>query len=193
MGSSCSILNDTEYEVWVTDRINWPVLIGVSAGVAALLISAGVIAIFLVLGPKGGGKRILEMARMVGGAATPIIANMKNSKKIVTATADAFQLPLGREVLNSVSIERLGRALNITEKQAEDLQKFVREFQAEAKLIRPGEKYTWSGTLSLNRRIHVMNEKLQFADKACFTGPTDGSENVYRISEHFTRLDVRKR
>ena len=52
MGSSCSILNDTEYEVWVTDRINWPVLIGVSAGVAALLISAGVIAIFLVLGPE---------------------------------------------------------------------------------------------------------------------------------------------
>ena len=193
MGSSCSILNDTEYEVWVTDRINWPVLIGVSAGVAALLISAGVIAIFLVLGPKGGGKLILEMARMVGGAATPIIANMKNSKKIVTATADAFQLPLGREVLNSVSIERLGRALNITEKQAEDLQKFVREFQAEAKLIRPGEKYTWSGSLSLNRRVHVMNEKLQFADKACFTGPIDGSENVYRISEHFTRLDVRKR
>ena len=193
MGSSCSILNDTEYEVWVTDRINWPVLIGVSAGVAALLISAGVIAIFLVLGPKGGGKLILEMARMVGGAATPIIANMKNSKKIVTATADAFQLPLGREVLNSVSIERLGRALNITEKQAEDLQKFVREFQAEAKLIRPGEKYTWSGTLSLTRRVHVMNELLQFDDKACFTGPTDGSENVYRISEHFTRLDVRKR
>ena len=38
-----------------------------------------------------------------------------------------------------------------------------------------------------------MNELLQFDDKACFTGPTDGSENVYRISEHFTRLDVRKR
>ena len=191
MGSSCSILNDTEYEVWVTDRINRPVLIGVAAGVAALLLSAGVIAIFLVLGPKGGGKLILEMARMVGGAATPLIANMKRT--IVKATADAFQLPLGREVLNSISIERLGRALNITEKQAEDLQEFVREFQAEAKLIRPGEKYTWSGTLSLNRRVHVMNEKLQFADKACFTGPTDGSENVYRISEHFTRLDVRKR
>ena len=50
MGSSCSILNDTEYEVWVTDRINWPVLIGVSAGVAALLLSAGGIAAFLVLG-----------------------------------------------------------------------------------------------------------------------------------------------
>ena len=44
MGSSCSVLNDTEYEVWVTDRINWPVLIGVSAGVAVPLLTAGVIA-----------------------------------------------------------------------------------------------------------------------------------------------------
>ena len=178
MGSSCSILNDTEYDVWITDRINWPVLIGVSAGVSALLLSAGVIAAFLVLGPEGGGE---------------LTANMKKDmKNIVTVTADAFQSPLGREVLN-LSIERLPMVLNITEKQAEDLQNYVREFQAEAKLIRPGWKYTWSGTLSLTRRVHVMNELLQFDDKACFTGPTAGSENVYRISEHFTRLDVRKR
>ena len=33
---------------------------------------------------------------------------------------------------------------------------------------------------------------LMIADKACFTGPTDGSEKVYRISEHFTKLDVKK-
>ena len=89
-------------------------------------------------------------------------------------------------------LKRLAKAFNITEKQAEDLQKYVREFQAEAMLIRPGEKYTWSGTLSLTKRVHVMNEKLQFDDKACFTGPTDGSEKVYRISEHFTKLDVKK-
>ena len=178
MGSSCSILNDTEYEVWITDRINWPVLIGVSAGVAALLLSAGIIAAFLVLGPKAGGE---------------LTANMKKDmKQIVTVTADAFKPSLGREVLK-LSIERLASALNITEKQAEDLQKYVREFQAEAKLIRPGEKYTWSGSLSLTKRVHVMNELLQFDDKACFTGPTDGSENIYRISEHFTRLDARKR
>ena len=178
MGSSCSILNDTEYEVWITDRINWPVLIGASAGVAALLLSAGVIAAFLVLGPEVGGE---------------LTANMKKDmEKILTVTADAFQSPLGREVLN-LSIERLARVLNITEKQAEDLQKYVREFQAEAKLIRPGGKYTWSGSLSLTKRVHVMNELLQFDDKACFTGPTVGSENIYRISEHFTRLDARKR
>ena len=105
MGSSCSILNDTEYEVWVTDRINWPVLIGVSAGVAALLLlSAGGIATFVVFGSAEAG---------VGGAVTGLAGNAAIKeiyKKAIEVTADAFQSPLGREVLNS-SIERLARAL----------------------------------------------------------------------------------
>ena len=159
MGSSCSVLNDTEYEVWVTDRINWPVLIGVFAGVAVPLLAAGVIATSVVHAAKGTVQLILQMLKIVGGAA---------------------------DIANMISEEQ-------KKKQTEDLQEFVREFQAAATLIRPGEKYTWSGTLSLTKRVHVMNELLQFDDKACFTGPTHRSEKVYRISKHFTRLDVRKR
>ena len=159
MGSSCSVLNDTEYEVWVTDRINRPVLIGVFAGVAVPLLAAGVIATCVVHAAKGTVQLILQMLKIVGGAA---------------------------DIANMISEEQ-------KKKQTEDLQEFVREFQAAATLIRPGEKYTWSGTLSLTKRVHVMNELLQFDDKACFTGPTHRSEKVYRISEHFTRLDVRKR
>ena len=159
MGSSCSVLNDTEYEVWVTDRINWPVLIGVSAGVAVPLLIAGAIVTNLVLVLKGVGECVLQTLKIVGEGAN--IANMMSKKQ--------------------------------KKKQTEDLQEFVREFQAAATLIRPGEKYTWSGTLSLTKRVHVMNELLQFDDKACFTGPTHRSEKVYRISKHFTRLDVRER
>ena len=159
MGSSCSILNDTEYEVWVTDRINWPVLIGVSAGVAVPLLIAGAIVTNLVLVSKGIGECVLQTLKIVGEGAN--IANTMSKKQ--------------------------------KKKQTEDLQEFVREFQAAATLIRPGEKYTWSGTLSLTKRVHVMNELLQFDDKACFTGPTHRSEKVYRISKHFTRLDVRER
>ena len=159
MGSSCSVLNDTEYEVWVTDRINRPVLIGVFAGVAVPLLAAGVIATSVVHAAKGTVQLILQMLKIVGGAA---------------------------DIANMISEEQ-------KKKQTEDLQEFVREFQAAATLIRPGEKYTWSGTLSLTKRVHVMNELHQFDDKACFTGPTHRSEKVYRISKHFTRLDVRKR
>ena len=159
MGSSCSVLNDTEYEVWVTDRINRPVLIGVFAGVAVPLLAAGVIATCVVHAAKGTVQLILQMLKIVGGAA---------------------------DIAKMISEEQ-------KKKQTEDLQEFVREFQAAATLIRPGEKYTWSGTLSVTKRVHVMNQLLQFDDKACFTGPTHRSEKVYRISKHFTRLDVRKR
>ena len=78
---------------------------------------------------------------------------------VVKASLNPSRPTVVREFLES-PLKRLAKALNITEQQAEDLQKYVRDFQAEAKLIRPGEKYTWSGTLSLTKRVHVMNEKL---------------------------------
>ena len=183
MGSSCSILNDTEYDVWITERINWQVL-AVSVGATAALLSGG-IAAFLALGPIEIG-----LGSALSGVGGPAITT-KTAAAVVEASLNPSRLTVVREFLES-PLKRLAKAFNITEKQAKDLQKYVREFQAEAKLIRPGEKYTWSGTLSLTKRVHVMNEKLQFDDKACFTGPTDGSEKVYRISEHFTKLDVKK-
>lgn len=37
-----------------------------------------------------------------------------------------------------------------------------------------------------------MNDKLQMDDRGCFTGPTSGSDNLYRISEYFKKLGVKK-
>jgi hypothetical protein len=59
-----------------------------------------------------------------------------------------------------------------------------------AELIKPGKKYTWSGTLSLHMRVYVMNDKLQLDERVCFTGPTADSENLYPISTFFKKLDV---
>ena len=61
----------------------------------------------------------------------------------VQAGLNPSRLTVVREFLES-PLKRLAKAFNITEKQAEDLQKYVRDFRAEAKLIRPGEKYTWT-------------------------------------------------
>ena len=57
-------------------------------------------------------------------------------------------------------------------------------------LIKPGDKYTWSGTLSLAMTVSVMNDKRQTQDRVCFTGPAVDSENVYLISRDFTNLNV---
>ena len=57
-----------------------------------------------------------------------------------------------------------------------------------AKLIKPGEKYTWSGTLSLHMRVYVMNDNLQYDERVCFTGPTANSESVYSLLQDFEKL-----
>ena len=63
--------------------------------------------------------------------------------------------------------------------------------RASAELIKPDEKYTWSGTLSLHMRVNVRSyDNLRYDDRVCFTGPTANSENIYSISEYFKNLDV---
>ena len=68
--------------------------------------------------------------------------------------------------------------------------KELRDQMPAAELIKPGEKYTWSGTLSLHMRVYVINDKLQKDDRACFTGPWVRSEKFYHISKYFKKLDV---
>jgi hypothetical protein len=162
MGSSCSILNDTKHDVWITHGVNWAVFIGVTFGLLG-----GILA-----GVLGG-----ILAREATAANAKVLGSSKNSSTrmaIVLGMTDA----------------ELAKALNISESEAAKMKRGIREFKENAKLIKPGEKYTWSGTLSLTKRVHVMNDAVQCDDRGCFTGPTPGSENVYPISEYFKKLDV---
>ena len=138
MGSQCSILNDTEHNLWITHGINWSSL---SATVNFLLslatISAGVV-------NRDAGKAMVPF--------TGLIRHL-----LLHGAAEDQKLKTDR---------------------------------ASAELIKPGEKYTWSGTLSLHMRVYVMNDKLQYDEQVCFTGPTANSENVYPISQYFKKLDV---
>ncbi|CAB4025929.1 Hypothetical predicted protein [Paramuricea clavata] len=146
MGSSCSILNDTQHDVWITNREDWEILLAVIRGLVTLCeIGASVLA------PLQNVASVLEMSDVA-----------------------------------------LAKRLSINQSEAGKMKCAIKEFQGKAELIKPGEKYTWSGTLSLTMRIFVMNDKLQCDDKSCLTGPTAGSERVYTISEHFKKLDIYK-
>ena len=186
MGSSCSILNDTEHDVWITHGVNWTVLTA-SLGGALALVTAG--AGLAVLGAGagvggallGGGALIMAEEGIIMGTTALTIAGL---------TAGQWSL-VG--VVTTLSATALARILKISKGEAERLQKQVRDFQDSAELIKPGGKYTWSGSLSLTMTVYVMNDKLQFDQRACFTGPTADSENVYPISEYFQQLNVKKR
>lgn len=186
MGSSCSILNDTEHDVWITHGVNWTVLLASVGGVLALLTGGAALA---ALGASvgvggallGGGALIMAEEGVIMGTTAATIAGLTATQWTIAG------------VVTSLSATALSTALGITREEAEKLQKQVRDFQAKAELIKPGKKYTWSGSLSLTMTVYAMNDKLQMDQRACFTGPTDGSENVYPISEYFQQLDVKKK
>ena len=185
MGSSCSILNDTEHDVWITHGVNWTVLIATVGAVLSLL-SGGTALAALGAGAGvggallGGGALIMAEEGIIMGTAALTVAGL---------TATQWTLA---GVVTGLTSTALATALSISKEEAERIQKQVRDFQKNSELIKPGEKYTWSGSLSLTMTVYVMNDKLQFDQKACFTGPTHGSENVYPISEYFQNLDVKK-
>ena len=139
MGSRCSILNDTEHDIWITHGINWP---SFTAAVSFLLTFARI------------GASVVN----------------KDAEKAIVA-------------VNGLTSGLLHFA------KAED-EKLKRD-RASAEMIKPGEKYTWSGTLSLHMRVYVMNAKLQCDENVCFTGPTADAENIYSISQYFKNLDVK--
>jgi len=180
MGSRCSILNDTERNVWITHGVNWTVL---RASVSVVAVLAGVAALAALIATAGVGSALLVgtgVAIMSGGATT-------GTRAMTAAGLTATQWSLVRRVIGFFSA-RLWDALNSSREEAEQFYNQVRNFQAVATLIRPGERYTWSGTLSLTKTVYVMNDQLQIARRACFTGPTHGSENVYPISQYFQQL-----
>ena len=179
MGSSCSILNDTEHDVWITHEVNWEVAVGVTRGlVSALALGARVLA--LVAPDEREGERNRRDRHNVA-------TGQLSHRRIVRMTRNDWVRVASLLELSDVA---LAEVLQVSRREAEDMRSAVREFQEKAELIRPGEKYTWHGSLSLTMRVHVMNDKLQFDDKGCFTGPTADSEKVYTISNHFRKLDV---
>ena len=186
MGSSCcSILNDTEYDVWINHGINWTVLLALVGGVLALLTAGiGLAALGASAGVggvlAGGGALIITEEGIIMGTTAATLAGLTATQWTVAG------------IVTSLSATTLATALNISAQEAARIQKYVREFQEAAELIKPGKKYTWSGTLCLTMTVYVMNDKLQIGDKDCFTGATDNSEKVYTISQDFTTLDVKK-
>ena len=135
MGSSCSIENDTEDDVWITH--------GVTSSTAA--------------------KNLLNLTQLPKCAKANSIANFDTTV--------------------------LAEAMSTTESEAIKLKENVRDFQAEAQLLKPTEVYTWSGSLSLVKRVCVLNNRFQFENRGCFTGSTHNSVKKYTISKDFTMLE----
>ena len=193
-------MNDTENDVWIHHSVNWKVLVPVTTGAVAVVGGVATLGVGLVAAAAAGSGVVVaaaaEAAITAGGAI--ILAEEGVFMGVTVATLlglTASQWAVAStvtEVITGSTAASLGIALGISEEQAEKIQKFVKDFQEKSKLIKPGEKYTWSGSLSLTKRVYVMNDKLQTDNRGCFTGAIAGSVKEYTISEHFKKLDVKK-
>ena len=122
MGSKCSILNDTEHDVWIKHGVNWTVLIASVSGVGVLLTGGlALAALGATVGVGGallgGGALIMAEEGIIMGTAAFTIAGL-------TAT----QLTLAG-VVTTLSTGVLATALGISKEEAEKLQKKIKEFQ----------------------------------------------------------------
>lgn len=94
------------------------------------------------------------------------------------------------EKITNLTGAALSESLRKAGEEAKKVQDDVKRFKAHSELIKPGKKYTFSGTLSLTMTVYVVNDKQQVDRRACFTGSTHDYENIYPISQYFTKLDV---
>ena len=185
MGSSCSILNDTEYDVWIIHGVNWNAIKFTVGGVAVVLSTAATLA-SLGAGAGvggtiiGGGAMIMAEEGAIMGATVTTFAGLTSTQWSIIS------------VVVNLSATALSTYFDISKDEAEQLQKRVKDFREKAKLIKPGESYTWSGSLSLTMTVYVMNEKVQFDQRDCWTGATNESVNEYTLSKHFQLLDAKK-
>ena len=173
MGSSFSVVNDTGRKVWVQQRTQWKVVIGVVAGLGATAI--GVTSILSVI---AGGAVVaagaLEGAAVLEGVGTTL--GLGTGGWNVTGTVFALVA------------EALGIALAIPHKNAKRMLGNIKKFKKASVELNPGEKFTFYGSLSLVRRVAAMNDRFQLHARNCWTGPTHRSNNTYTISEHFSNL-----
>ncbi|XP_028405890.1 uncharacterized protein LOC114528451 [Dendronephthya gigantea] len=176
MGSKCSIFNDTQHDVWITHGVNWEVVITVVGGLFVVLQAGATIG--TLIAPKGEG--FLHYAGKKNGA-------LQNKEGMTCLTKGDWA---NVATLLGATDEAVANVLRTSQARAHEIKNEVKKFQESSEKISPGEKYTFSGSLSLTMRVYVMNEKLQVHDRGCFTGPTAESENIYLISKHFTNLDI---
>ena len=179
MGSTISIRNDTNHDVWITQGVNRDVLFWVTFSFFDLTALGDDLIVDEIFASFKEGKARFRMSpedKIILSEEAESAAAVEYPE---VTLADLTEKGWTRmKILQACSKDALAKVLEISDAN-----------HNRDKLIKPDANYTWYGTLSLTMRVYVMNDKLQFDNKACFTGPTPGSKNEYTITEYFKKLD----
>ena len=155
MGSTFSIENDTDDPVWVNDELC------ASAVAATKSITSSIVSMI-----DGADKDVKKAAMDAYKAAKVPITSVNpldglNGSHTIT------------DILDTCDSELVKTKDHVVE-----------ELAGYTKLP-PGTELTVKGTLSLVKSVYCTKNNGDPSSRSCWTGPTDGSNHVYPVSEYF--------
>ena len=173
MGSSFSIVNNTEETVWVRVTIHKKLLLRI-------------LRVFICLGqcilsalvnnsnaPTGGGS----------GAQQPSGPSTASNTQAGQRAANATNQPTDLEIAEK-AIDFVGNQMDKNEAQ-------LTQDGGEFKRVEAGDKYTFKGSLSLLMKASVSYDAGQNVQtRNCFTGSTHKSERLYPVRKYFPRSET---
>ena len=181
MGSGCSILNDTEYNVWIYHGNRWSEF--------NAIISDAISIVPAVLNNIGLVNETTPTADSSADSPVHIVAS--NAEKL--SAIDNIEGFTRMYIVTTFDVTQLSQVMGLKESEAENLQKRISDLRDRAEEIKPNEEYTWNSRKGpvKTKTVYVMNEKLQHQQRCCSTSGHLGKVRNYRISEHFKNLDVK--
>ena len=207
MGSSFSIINDTNEPVWVSDGVCHEALwgrIGAVAGVVTLGAGAAIVA----GGAGGGAAGALASAAAFEGAvaegamiatAEGIVYTSALAAGVAAATEAGLVLGINAAVwgyistvsglLSLTALTAEGTLAKLDAEERAKVWKFKEEVKKQLKgykRIEPGENYKVKGSLSLVWSAYVIRNSGKMYKRNCWTAPTAGGDNKYPVSQYFS-------
>ena len=186
MGSSFSVLNDTNEPIWVSHGVCKAALYG-SIGCVLSLVSFGAGNAMLTVGAVDITASSLNVStfeservtfatfvKAKGEAATVGGLTAEAWSKLSTVSGLLEFGPASAELLQG---DKRDRVLSEQKKLRKILKYYTK--------VGPGGRYTANGTLSLVRTAYVIYDNGKLATHNCWTGPTAGSDYEYLVTMYF--------
>ena len=166
MESSCTIKNDTNFDVWMTHGGNWNGLLDSIAAASARAMTAG--------------------TEQTDGAVdeTDGIGTEETAKSCAPNVVGGSMSRM--EIIQRFAATALAETFGLSQEEAEKLKREVTSFVSadETEKISPGGIYKWRSTYPKTLRIvYVLKDTLQCDGRGCNTGFFTNID--YNISEHF--------
>jgi len=191
MGSSFTIYNNTDEDIWVSQGTDWGVL-GLATGITLAVVTGG--ASIAAVGAAGGaaGLGAAGGAAATAAAEGALVGGVTGAAAVATASAAAAAAAASFTVAGltaagwtivgattGTAAAVIGGTALFKRSEAHEAE---RKFKEEAERISPGAEFKFSGTLSLARKVTIWSNGF-FAERRCWTGPTANSNHEYLATD----------